>query len=116
MLGGLGNLMGVLKQAKELQGRMNEVQAELARQRYEGEAGGGAVRATVDGKGTLVDIKIEPSAASDVELLEDLVKAAVGAAATKSQATMREELGKLTGGVNIPGLGEMLGGAQGGEQ
>jgi len=110
MLGGLGNLAGVLKSAKELQGNLAKLQEQLLARRYEGAAGGGMVRATVDGKGTLVDIKIDPKAASDLELLEDLIKAAVGAAATKSQEGMKNELGTLTGGMNIPGLSEMLGG------
>ena len=73
MLGGIGNLAGLLKSAKEIQAQMAKMQAELASRRHEGDAGGGMVRATVDGKSTLVDIKIDPQAAKDVELLEDLV-------------------------------------------
>ena len=80
MLSGLGNLAGIMKTAKSLQANMQKMQTELANRRYEGDAGGGMVRATVDGKSTLIDIKIDPQAAKDVELLEDLVKAAVGAA------------------------------------
>ena len=71
MLGGLGNLATVLKQAREMKGRMEQIQAELAARRYTSEAGGGAVSATVDGKGTLMDVKIQPQAAGDVELLEE---------------------------------------------
>ena len=110
MLGSLGNMMGVLKQAKELQSRVGEVQAELAAKRFTADAGGGAVTVTVDGKGTVVDVKIAPSATGDVELLEDLIKAAVCAAMGKSQDAMKQEMAKLTGGLNIPGLSEMLGG------
>ena len=110
MLGSLGNMMGVLKQAKELQSRVGEVQAELATKRFTADAGGGAVTVTVDGKGTVVDVKIAPSATGDVELLEDLIKAAVCAAMGKSQDAMKQEMAKLTGGLNIPGLSEMLGG------
>ena len=112
MLGGLGNLAGILKSAKEMQGQMAKLQAELATRRYHGEAGGGMVRATVDGKGTLVDIKIDPQAAQDIELLEDLVKAAMGAATAKSQEAMKNEMASLAGGLNIPGLTDMLGGGQ----
>ena len=108
MLGGLGNLAGMLKQAKEMKARMEQVQAQLAAQRYTSEAGGGAVRATVDGRGALVDVKIKPEATGDVELLEDLVKAAVGAAVTRAHEEMRQEMARLTGGLNIPGLSEML--------
>jgi DNA-binding YbaB/EbfC family protein len=110
MLGNLGNMMGALKQAKELQSRMAEVQAELASKRFVADSGGGAVAVTVDGKGTVINVKIDPTATADVELLEDLVKAAVCAAVRKSQEAMQEELSKLTGGFNIPGLSEMLGG------
>ena len=110
MFGDLGNLTGLLKSAKEFQGKMAKIQEELAGRRYEAEAGGGAVRATVDGKGTLVDIRIESQATGDVELLEDLVKAAVGAAVKKSQEAMQQQMASLTGGLNIPGLTDMLGG------
>ena len=111
MLGGIGNLAGLLKSAKEIQAQMAKIQAELASRRYEGDAGGGMVRATVDGKSTLVDIRIDPQAVNDVELLEDLVKAAVCAATAKSQEAMKSELAGLTGGLNIPGMTEMLGGS-----
>ena len=111
MLGGIGNLAGLLKSAKEIQAQMAKIQEELASRRYEGDAGGGMVRATVDGKSTLVDIKIDPQAVNDVELLEDLVRAAVCAATAKSQEAMKSELAGLTGGLNIPGMTEMLGGS-----
>lgn len=111
MLGGIGNLAGLLKSAKEIQAQMAKIQVELASRRYEGDAGGGMVRATVDGKSTLIDIKIDPQAVNDVELLEDLVKAAVCAATAKSQEAMKSELAGLTGGLNIPGMTEMLGGS-----
>ncbi len=110
MLGNLGNLAGLMKSAKELQGNLARMQEEMATRRFEGDAGGGMVRATVDGRGTLVDIKIDPTAVSDVELLEDLVKGAVASAVSKSQEEMKGELSGLTGGLNIPGLTDMLGG------
>ncbi len=110
MLGKLGNLTTLLKSAGELQGQIAHLQEELGKRRHEGDAGGGMVRATVDGKGMPVDVKIDPKTLDDVELLEDLVKAAVGAAVTKSHEAMRSEFAALTGGLNIPGLTEMLGG------
>ena len=113
MLGGLTNLPGMIKQAKEMQGRMAEMQKELAAKRHDGDAGGGAVVATVDGRGTLVDIRIQPDAVADVELLEDLVKGAVAAASSKAIDAAKEEMAKLTGGLNIPGLGDLLGGMPG---
>ena len=109
MLGGLGNLGGIFKQAKEMQSRMREMQEWLALQRYEGDAGGGSVVATVDGKGTLVDIRIQPDTATDIELLEDLVKGAVSAATSKAHTAAKEHMAQLAGGLNIPGLNEMLG-------
>lgn len=110
MLGNLGNLAGLMKSAAALQGQMARMQEELAKRRFDADAGAGMVRATVDGKGTLLDVKIEPAAVEDVELLEDLIKGAVGAAVAKSQEAMKTELAGLTGGLNIPGLTEMLGG------
>ncbi len=109
MLGGLGNIAGMLKQAKEMKGRMEQIQAEIAARRHTSEAGGGAVTVTVDGRGALVDIKIKPEAAADVELLEDLIKASVGAATKKAQDDMRAEMSTLTGGLDLPGLSELLG-------
>ena len=110
MLGGLGNLAGILKSAKEMQGNLAKLQEELATRRYESQSGGGIVRAVVDGKGTLIDVRIDEQAMSDRELLEDLIKAAVCAAHAKAQEAMKTEMAGLTGGLNIPGLTDMLGG------
>jgi hypothetical protein len=110
MLGNLGNLAGLMKSAKQMQGQMAKMQEELALRRYDGAAGGEMVRATVDGKGVLIDIKIDPEATKDVELLEDFVKSAIGVAVTKSQEAMKNEMGALTGGLDLGGLTEMLGG------
>ncbi|GMU19915.1 MAG: hypothetical protein AMXMBFR13_00190 [Phycisphaerae bacterium] len=109
MFGGLGNFASMIKQAKSLQENMQKVQEELAQQRHEADAGAGMVRAQVDGRGELVSIKIDPQATSDVELLEDLVKAAVVSAVRKSHEAMKAEMAKLTGGLNIPGLTDMMG-------
>lgn len=109
MFGSLGNMAGLLKQAKALQENMQQLQASLEEQRHEADAGAGMVRAQVNGRGELVRITIDPKAAQDVELLEDLVVAAVGAAAKKAQEAMQEEMSRLTGGMDIPGLGNMLG-------
>jgi DNA-binding YbaB/EbfC family protein len=110
MFGGFGNMLGMLKNAREIQSRMEAFQKELASRRFDAETGGGAVRVTVDGRGAVVDIKIQPSAAGDVELLEDLLKAAISSAAVRAQTAMKEELVKATGGLDIPGLDNMLGG------
>ena len=109
MLGGLGNLAGMLKQAKSLQENVQKMQDSLAQQRFEADAGAGMVRAEVNGKGELIQVKIDPKATEDVELLEDLVKAAVGAATQKAHEAMKAEMARVTGGLNIPGLSEMIG-------
>ena len=110
MFGGLGNLTGLLKTARDLQGNMAKMQETLAARRYEGLAGGDLVRAIVDGKGVLVDIKIDPKATADVELLEDMVKAAVGAASAKSAEAMKQEMSAMTGGLDLSSFSQLLGG------
>lgn len=102
----LGNLSGLLGQFKDIQSNMAKMQEELAARTLEASSGGGMVTAKVNGKGDLLDIKIDPDSLSscDVEMLEDLVKAAVNAAVAKSREEMKEELAKITGGLNLPGL------------
>ncbi|GJQ25105.1 MAG: nucleoid-associated protein [Phycisphaerae bacterium] len=113
MFGQLGNIAGMMKQAKELQGKMKEMQESIAASRYTADSGAGAVTATVTGKLELIDVKINPETAKsgDVEMLEDLVKSAVAAAQRKAAEGVRAEMAKLTGGLNLPGLDGLLGGA-----
>ena len=101
--GGIGNIM---KQAQQMQRRMAELQEELENKQVEASAGGGMVTAVVSGKQQLLDLKIDPTVADpdDVEMLQDLVIAAVNEAIKQSQQMAQEEMGKLTGGMNIPGL------------
>jgi DNA-binding YbaB/EbfC family protein len=103
MAKGLGNMM---KQAQLMQQKMARLQQELEGRQVEASAGGGMVKATVNGKQQLVAIEIEPSVVDpdDVEMLQDLVVAAVNEAVKKSQDMAQEEMGKITGGLNIPGL------------
>jgi DNA-binding YbaB/EbfC family protein len=108
MFGGFGNILEMMKNAKDIQARMADFQKDLAAKRFDAQTGGGAVRVVVDGRGMVVDVKIEPSATADVELLEDLVKSAVCAAAGRAHDAMRDQLSSLTGGLNIPGLDNML--------
>lgn len=110
MFGKIGDLAGMMKQAKEMQSRMKEMQDQLAGARFEADSGAGAVRATVTGKLELVAIKVDPAATGDVEMLEDLILAAVGAAQTKAAEGVKAEMQKLTGGLNLPGLDGLLGG------
>lgn len=101
--GGLGNMM---KQAQQMQRRMAQLQEELETRQVEATAGGGMVTAVVNGKQQLLSLKIDPSAVDpeDVEMLQDLVTAAVNEAIKQSQKLAQEEMGKLTGGLSIPGL------------
>lgn len=109
MFGGLGNLGALFKQAKSFQENMQKMQESLAQQRFDADAGAGMVTATVDGKGELVRIKIDPKATEDVELLEDLITAAVSSASKKAQEGMKAEMARLTGGLDLGGLGNLLG-------
>lgn len=100
---GLGNIM---KQAQMMQKKMAELQADLEQRQVEATAGGGMVTAVVTGKQQLVSLTIEPAAVDpqDVEMLQDLVVAAVNEAIRKSQEMVQQEMSKVTGGMNIPGL------------
>ena len=101
--GGIGNIM---KQAQQMQRRMAELQDELEKKHVEASAGGGMVTAVVSGKQQLIELKIDPTAVDpdDVEMLQDLVTAGVNEAIKKSQQMAQEEMGQITGGMNIPGL------------
>jgi len=101
--GGLGNL---LKQAQEIQARMAQIQEELARRSVEASAGGGMVRVTVNGNLTLSSIKVDPGVVNpqEVEMLEDLILAAVNEGLRQARAMVSEEMSKATGGMKIPGL------------
>jgi nucleoid-associated protein EbfC len=109
MFGGLGNLAGMFKQAKAMQENVRKMQEALAQQRFEGDAGAGMVRAQVNGRGELISVKIDPQAVGDVELLEDLVVSAVTAASRKAHEGMKEEMGKLTGGLDLSAFSQLLG-------
>jgi hypothetical protein len=99
----MGNIM---KQAQMMQKRMAQLQQELEERRIEASAGGGMVTAVVSGKQQLISLTIDPKAVDpdDVEMLQDLVVAAVSEALKQSQKISEEEMGKITGGLNIPGL------------
>jgi nucleoid-associated protein EbfC len=114
MFGGLGNMAGMMKQAMEMKSKMKEMQDALANSRFEADSGAGAVTATVTGKLELVNLKISPETvkSGDVEMLEDLVKSAICAAQRKAVEGVKQEMSKLTGGLNLPGLDALLGGGQ----
>ena len=111
MLGNLGQLAHLLKNAGQIKENMQGVQERLKAARYAGEAGGGQVRATVDGRGEIVAVKLEPATveSGDVELLEDLICAAVRDAVNKSREAVQKEMEAATGGMNLGGMMDMLG-------
>ena len=98
------NLGKMMKQAQEMQSRMAEMQAGLEAVEIDGAAGGGMVSATLTGKGELRRLKIDPALVDpdDIEVLEDLVIAAVNDAKAKVAAHVAEEMKKLTGGLQLP--------------
>lgn len=100
---GMGNLM---KQAQKVQQQMLKMQEELGNREVEATAGGGMVTAVVSGKGEMLRLKLAPEVVDpdDVEMLADLVVAAVGEAQRRAQEMMQQEMAKLTGGMNIPGM------------
>ncbi|MDI6795587.1 MAG: YbaB/EbfC family nucleoid-associated protein [Desulfatibacillaceae bacterium] len=100
---GMGN---ILKQAQQLQAKMEKLQEELAQKTVEGSAGGGMVRVVANGKQQIISINIEKEVVDpeDVEMLQDMITAAVNDALAKSQEMATQQMGSLTGGLNIPGL------------
>ncbi|WP_408955286.1 YbaB/EbfC family nucleoid-associated protein [Natroniella sp. ANB-PHB2] len=96
----------MMKQVQKMQGQMAKVQDELAEKTIEASAGGGVVTVVANGKQEIVDININPDAVDpdDTEMLEDLILAATNEAMREVQELASKEMGKLTGGMNIPGL------------
>ena len=103
MMKGMANMM---KQAQKLQSKMLQMQEELAQRTVEASAGGGMVKVVVNGRQQIVSVQIEKDVVDpeDVEMLQDLVQAAVNDALARSQEMVNAEMSKLTGGLSIPGL------------
>lgn len=99
----------LIKQAQEFQRKMKKMQDELKGKIVEATSGGGMVTVTANGRQEILSIKIEPEVVNpeDVEMLEDLILAAVNEAKRKSEELAQEEMKKITGGLNIPGLGDI---------
>lgn len=98
------NIQGLMKQAQEMQKKMESMQAELALREIEGEAGGGAVKVLISGKGDLKRVNIDPSLMTpdDAEVVGDMVVAAWEKAKAKADASFSEEMTKMTGGLALP--------------
>lgn len=103
---GMGNMGSMMKQVQKMQQEMARLQEELEEKTVESSAGGGVVTVVATGKKELKSISIKPEAVDpdDVEMLEDLVLAAVNEALRKAEQMVAEEMSKITGGLNIPGL------------
>ncbi len=104
--GGPGNMNAMLKQAQKMQEDMANLQADLEQREYTGTSGGRAVSVIVDGKHKIRKLTIDPSIIDpeDAEMLEDLVTVAVNAAIEEAATTAENEMGAITGGLNIPGM------------
>ena len=103
-LGGLGDMAKMMAQAKEMQSKMEDAQATIAEMEVDGEAGAGLVTCRVNGKGEVKALNIDPSIFSpdDKEVVEDLIIAALKDGKDKADAKAKAEMGKLTGGLNLP--------------
>lgn len=100
---GLGN---ILKQAQQIHSKISQLQEEMAQKTIEASSGGGMVNVVMNGRQQIVSIRIDPEVVNrdDIEMLQDLIMAAVNEALRKSQETITEEMKKITGGFSIPGL------------
>ncbi|MGB7604691.1 MAG: YbaB/EbfC family nucleoid-associated protein [Lutisporaceae bacterium] len=103
--GGMGNMNNMIKQAQKMQKDMMKVQEELEQRQIETSAGGGAITVVVTGKKELISINIKPEVVDpeDVEMLQDLILAAVNEAIRKAEEMVSGEMSKLTGGLGLPG-------------
>jgi DNA-binding YbaB/EbfC family protein len=102
----MGNMNKLMKQVQKMQQDMVKLQEELQEKTVEATAGGGVVKVVASGKKQLVSIEIDPEVVDpdDVEMLQDLIMAATNEALQKAEDMVADEMGKLTGGINMPGL------------
>ena len=103
---GMGNMNQLMKQAKKMQEQMAKLQEELEQKTVEASAGGGVVTVVANGKKEVTEIRIAPEAVDpdDVEMLQDLIMAAVNEALRQAEEMVQSEMNKITGGLSIPGL------------
>ncbi len=100
------NMKKMMKQAQQMQAKMEKMQEELKERTVEATSGGGVVKVVVNGKFQVLDLEIDPDAVDpdDVEMLEDLVLAAINEGMRDVQDMINDEMGDLTGGMNLPGM------------
>ncbi|HMM23093.1 MAG TPA: YbaB/EbfC family nucleoid-associated protein [Selenomonadales bacterium] len=106
MFGNMGNMNNMMKKVQKLQADMTKLQEELKARTLEATAGGGAVKVVVNGEKQVVSLKIDPAAVDpeDMEMLEDMIVAAINEGIKKVDDLMAQEMGKLTGGMKLPGM------------
>lgn len=104
--GGPSNMQGVIKQAQKMQERMAELQAELDEREYDFTVGGGMITIKMNGKKEMQNIEIKPEVVDpdDIEMLQDLIVAGVNEAISSIEKTNNDEMSKVTGNLNIPGM------------
>ncbi len=102
-MGGMGNMQQLMKQAQKMQENMQRKQEELNAREFSAASGGGMVKVTVNGAREVLSVEIDPQCVDpdDVEMLQDLVLSAVNGALKEAASTMEQEMGKLTGGMNL---------------
>ena len=105
-MGGGANMNQMIKQAQKMQEQMLKMQEEMETKTYEAAAGGGAVKVIIDGKREVKEVILSPEVVDpdDIEMLQDLIVAAVNEGLRKLEAESNAQLGSITGGLNIPGL------------
>ena len=108
---GIPNMGNLLKQAQQFQARMAKLQEELGERTVEASAGGGMITVMANGKQEILSVKIDPEVIdpNDVEMLQDLILAAVNDALSKAKNMVQEEMGKLTHGLNLPNIPGLMG-------
>jgi DNA-binding YbaB/EbfC family protein len=100
------NMNKLMKQAQKMQAKMSKMQEELENKTYEATSGGGAVKALVNGKKEVLDLQIDKDVVDpeDVEMLEDLILAAINEAMREATEELNDKMGQMTGGMNLPGM------------
>ncbi|MBC8354266.1 MAG: YbaB/EbfC family nucleoid-associated protein [Planctomycetes bacterium] len=104
----LGNMASMLRQAQEMGGKMQEVAAQLKSKRVSGSAGGGMIEVEANGQGDILKVKIDSSLSGDLEMIEDLLPAAMNQVSAKAKELHVEMMQSVTGDMNLPGLDEAI--------
>ncbi|MDA1050007.1 MAG: YbaB/EbfC family nucleoid-associated protein [Planctomycetota bacterium] len=104
----LGNMASMLRQAQQMGGKMQEIAAQLKSKRVTGSAGGGMIEVEANGQGEVLKVKIDPALAGDLEMIEDLLPAALNQVAAKAKELHVEMMQSVTGDLNLPGLDEAI--------